>query len=162
MFVQLIYISEAVGEELSPEFIREAQERNKKVGVSGVIVSTPKVYLQLIEGERTAVNRLYSRILKDYRHTNLVILRYVEIRRREFSEQLMVHLEVQDLLENVISVNRLSMQLDPEHITGVEALGLMRRIAAVMKAVHDGNNTPKWITNLEKTLVDVQKSEGPK
>jgi hypothetical protein len=43
-------------------------KNNSKVGVSGMLVYTPSHFLQVLEGEKDAVEKVYSRVKKDPRH----------------------------------------------------------------------------------------------
>lgn len=88
MLVQLLYIS--TPKEGERDSINASlpffQERNKKKGLGGMILSHPKFIIQLLEGERTNVNKIYGRVVRDPRHENITLLRYIDIRRMEFDE----------------------------------------------------------------------------
>ena len=85
--VQLIYASRVV--ENFPtggakEIIKVARRRNKEMNITGLLCFDTESFLQCLEGEREAVNRLYSKILTDSRHEDVVLLQYGEILQRSF------------------------------------------------------------------------------
>ena len=53
------------------------------------------LYLQVLEGERMAVNRLYARIVADQRHQDVVLLQLEEITQRRFAGWSMAHVDLQ-------------------------------------------------------------------
>lgn len=149
MNVQLIYISTPTSDALIDEgFIRDSQSRNKKHGINSIIITSPKFYIQLLEGERVAVNRLYSNILKNDRHRDVLILRYVEVKSKEFTDWSMVHLSEDDLVNEVIATSKLSSRMLPSDMSGVEALALLRRVAAVLRVKKNGGDVPSSISNI--------------
>jgi hypothetical protein len=47
---------------------------NKRDGITGMLVSTGRLFFQLLEGPDEAVDRLYKRILDDPRHESVLLL----------------------------------------------------------------------------------------
>jgi len=76
-YKQLIYKSKAAPD-LRPdaivEIVRVAQSSNLKKRVSGLLVHTNGVFVQLIEGSPSVVDGLFERISKDPRHVDIEIL----------------------------------------------------------------------------------------
>ena len=54
--------------------------KNKSCGISGVLCSGEGVFLQVLEGERSAVSKLFAIICRDNRHTDIELLHYEEIK----------------------------------------------------------------------------------
>lgn len=85
---RLIYASRSV-ELLKPEqldaILKVSATNNAKVGVTGALMYSSREFLQCLEGSREAINQTYARILRDPRHSDLVILDYREVDRRWFS-----------------------------------------------------------------------------
>ena len=71
MLVRLMYASRAVAafdhEELH-SILRQSRRNNPTLGVTGVLCWSQGLFLQVLEGGRSAVNRLYIRIAADPRH----------------------------------------------------------------------------------------------
>jgi Sensors of blue-light using FAD len=88
MLTQLIYVSTPVPEYQNEVISSFADNRiqNQKIGINGMILSHKNFYLQILEGEREAVNNLYHSIVADHRHTDLLLIRYQEIQRPHFTD----------------------------------------------------------------------------
>ena len=55
---------------------RRSAERNAEDGISGVLLTLGSAFFfQIIEGDDEAVDNLYSRVLRDDRHTDIICLR---------------------------------------------------------------------------------------
>jgi hypothetical protein len=82
MLVRLLYASKAV-DDVSQEgllsILSQSKAHNPASGITGVLCSSGRIFLQLLEGGRTQVNALYNHIAADPRHTDVVILSYEEI-----------------------------------------------------------------------------------
>lgn len=52
-----------------------ASRRNAQEGITGALLTLGSVFFQIIEGEDSAVDDLYARVLRDDRHTNIICLR---------------------------------------------------------------------------------------
>ena len=88
MQVRLLYASRAVGPQtttVTASILATAQARNAAQGIGGVLCQGQGLYLQVLEGERAAVNRLYLRIAADPRHDDVNLLLFEEIAKPRFS-----------------------------------------------------------------------------
>lgn len=87
MMIRLIYASRTVN--IGPMDIKDilasSRRNNQQLGVTGALSLANGIFLQCLEGERSAVNALYLHILKDSRHRGSEILSFEEISSREFS-----------------------------------------------------------------------------
>jgi hypothetical protein len=54
------------------------------------------VFIQILEGERSNVNRLYATIIKDKRHQNVELVSIEEIQNRRFPEWSMAHVVISE------------------------------------------------------------------
>ncbi|ACV27546.1 BLUF domain-containing protein [Kangiella koreensis] len=89
MLVQLTYasrISKALGSEDIKNILKHSQTNNQADGVTGALCLSSGIFLQILEGDRNTVNRIYHKILQDSRHKDPAILDYREITARQFSE----------------------------------------------------------------------------
>ena len=105
-----------------------ARRRNSADQITGLLCFTNDYFLQCLEGSRRAVNEAYRRILKDPRHTDVVLLQYQEASAREFGEWSMGY--VAETPETRPVVARYSDQdgLNPFSLNGNGALGLLREL----------------------------------
>lgn len=86
---RLVYtstLSQGMGPEDLQSILETAKENNKRNDVTGLLCFHRKFFLQCLEGSRSEVNKVYHKILRDPRHTNIIMLDYKEIWSREFSE----------------------------------------------------------------------------
>jgi hypothetical protein len=88
MLIQLTYASR-VARSLGPADVKDilgaSRRNNESLGVSGALCLHSGVFLQMLEGDRTAVSTLYQRILLDARHKEAVLLDLSEVPRRRFT-----------------------------------------------------------------------------
>ncbi len=74
---QLGYAS-AASVEFSPEdlvaLLAKARENNAKLGITGMLLYHEGSFIQVLEGDQTAVEKLYNHIAKDPRHVDAMLL----------------------------------------------------------------------------------------
>ncbi|MEC8428022.1 MAG: BLUF domain-containing protein [Pseudomonadota bacterium] len=102
--VRLVYTSEVVRPIADSEIERillAARANNQNLGLTGMLCFHRKYFLQCLEGSRTQVNKMYRTILKDERHTNIVLLDYQEIVAREFDSWTMGYMPESTLTEAI-------------------------------------------------------------
>lgn len=88
----LVYISRATQPVTDAELqalARISQENNKKVDITGVLIMNGQYFLQVLEGPSDAVNQAYTRILRDPRHKDMVIIHTALHKQRIFGEWFM-------------------------------------------------------------------------
>lgn len=66
------------------DILEASQRNNERAGITGALVFDDRWFLQVLEGERTAVWGTLNRISDDERHANVVIAEAVEITERLF------------------------------------------------------------------------------
>ena len=99
MQVRVLYVSRAVGPQtttVTASILATAQAHNRQNGIGGVLCQGKGLYLQVLEGERSAVNRLYSRITADRRHRDVEMLHFEEIAGRRYADWSMAHINLAD------------------------------------------------------------------
>lgn len=73
----LVYVSSAVSlmspEELST-LLQVSRRNNERDGITGMLLYKGGTFIQAIEGSEEAVATLYTRVLKDPRHTHIIKL----------------------------------------------------------------------------------------
>lgn len=97
---QLLYVSKAsdsINESLIDQIIGKAKDYNEKNGITGILLYRGEIFLQLLEGEKSAVERLFQKIAKDRRHANLTRIFEIEENERIFPNWAMGYREVTDL-----------------------------------------------------------------
>lgn len=73
------------------ELARLARLKNERLGITGALMFTQARFAQVIEGSVQSLDDLMSSILKDARHTDVRIIRAVDIEERRFGEWSMAY-----------------------------------------------------------------------
>lgn len=100
VLIRLIYVSKVVDLQstgLTDAILRTAHAWNTQNGITGVLCEGQGVFLQVLEGERGLVTRLYSRIFADPRHTDLELIHCESITKRHYGEWSMAHVNLSDV-----------------------------------------------------------------
>ncbi len=107
MFFQLLYISSTTRPMLRIDIesiLFTARRYNQKHQITGLLISSPAHFMQVLEGDEALVKQSYDRIAKDPRHHAHVILRETEVEERQFGDWTMASHIVRDSeLDGVIS-----------------------------------------------------------
>ena len=130
MHIQLLYVSRAVGPQTSTvtaSILITAQQNNPKHGIGGVLCQGQGLYLQLLEGQRSAVNRLFARILLDTRHKDVELLHLQEVEQRRFAAWSMAHVELRDDDPMILMQHP---EFDPYSVPGALAMKLLDELWA--------------------------------
>ena len=92
--IRLIHMSKTVGaqtSELSESILRQAHAWNTQNDVTGVLCQGQDVFLQVLEGKRAKVTKLYARIHADPRHKDLGLLHCESISARCYGDWSMAY-----------------------------------------------------------------------
>ena len=102
--VRLVYVSEVTkgfgGDDIK-QILEAARIKNGEMGVTGMLCFHRNYFLQCLEGGRTEVNNVYQRILKDDRHSNILLVDYQEIEEREFTDRTMGYMPESSLTSKI-------------------------------------------------------------
>jgi hypothetical protein len=66
--------------------LKEANERNKEAGVTGMLLYKEGQFMQVLEGTRDTVTATFSRISQDPRHHGIMVLAKGAVQERRFPE----------------------------------------------------------------------------
>ena len=138
MLVRLLYVSRAVNKDCnkSIESILEASRaHNIHNGITGVLCYGGGIFLQAIEGGRSAVNTLYSHIVGDERHTDVVLLHYEEIRERRFGGWTMGTVNLSKLNTSIVLKYSERPEFDPYSVSGTVSLALLEELMATASII---------------------------
>jgi hypothetical protein len=140
MLTRLLYASRAI-ETIDDAFLKSILEssrsHNQENGITGVlcVYQGGNVFLQAIEGSRSAVNALYANILRDPRHRDVTLLDYAEIDERRFSGWRMGSVDLGKVnLSRILRYSEMPV-LDPFSMTGRAALALLEELVATAAIV---------------------------
>jgi Sensors of blue-light using FAD len=133
MLVRLLYASRAaepVTPELVDSILRSSHEHNPKLGITGVLCYGGDVYMQVLEGGRSAVNNLYNTIVRDSRHREVMLLKYGEIAERRFAGWTMGHVNLKKINPSLLLKHSELPELDPFAVTGGASMALLEDLMA--------------------------------
>ena len=130
MQIRMLYVSRAVGPvttTVTASILATARSYNPAHGITGVLCQGDGLFLQMLEGERSAVNQLYARILVDRRHKDVELLLLEEITQRRFSNWSMAHV---DLSEMDPMIQMKHPEFDPYSASGQHVMLLLEELLA--------------------------------
>ncbi|HPG24858.1 MAG: BLUF domain-containing protein [Spirochaetaceae bacterium] len=135
MLTRLLYASRStapIDERLVQGILEQARTHNLEHGITGVLCIDPTtgLFLQVLEGSRTAVNRLYANIVRDPRHTDVELLHFTEIAERHFSGWRMGSVDLHKVNRSAILRFSETARLDPHAMTGTAALALIQELTS--------------------------------
>ncbi len=131
--IRLIYASEVTNKldfEGLTEILKVARKNNRKADVTGVLCYDPKYFMQWLEGPRDSVNRLYTVIVGDPRHTGITILDYQEISRRNFEKWSMAYVSTRKADQSILFKYSTSPHFDPFGMSAESAAGFLAELTA--------------------------------
>ncbi|CAD5371799.1 BLUF domain-containing protein [Rubrivivax sp. A210] len=138
MLVRLLYASraaEGVGAEELLAILRQSKVHNPEQGVTGVLCWSEGIFLQVLEGGRSVVNRLYNRIAADPRHTQVELLSYEEIVERRFAGWAMGEVNLARLNPALLLKYSERPVLDPYAVSGAVSMALFLELMATASIV---------------------------
>jgi Sensors of blue-light using FAD len=140
MLVRLMYASRAAqgvdAEELH-SLLRQCRANNPKLGITGVLCLAGGIFMQALEGGRSAVNRLYNRIAADPRHADVELLVYEEIDERRFAGWAMGQVQMAGLNQALLLRYSASATLDPYAVPGRVSAALFDELVATASIACD-------------------------
>lgn len=89
---QIVYTSTATKpftKEQLVALLKGSVERNKRVGITGLLLYQNDHFMQVLEGEEDAVIALYTKISRDPRHHHIIPLIHERIENRFFPDSAM-------------------------------------------------------------------------
>lgn len=133
MLVRLIYASRAadsVNADSLLSIMKTSRAHNAAAGISGVLIHSDGVFLQLLEGGREAVSALYTRITRDARHRDVMLVSHDEIDERRFAGWAMGQANLSRLNPGVLLKYSERAVLDPHAMSAKATLALFDELLA--------------------------------
>jgi len=141
MLVRLMYASRAVPAVDQDELVailKKSKANNPKAGITGVLCFSEGIFIQVLEGGRDAVNRLYNRIAADARHGDVVLLNYEEIAERRFAGWSMGQVNMSRLNPALLLRYSECARLDPYSVSGRVTAALFDELVATAAVIGQG------------------------
>ena len=138
MLVRLMYASRAT-ETVRPEtlsaILKKSTLNNPLSGVTGVLCFSGEIFLQVLEGGRLPVSKLYNRIAQDPRHIGVALLSYEEIEERSFAGWSMGQVNMGRLNPALLLKYSEAAVLDPYAVSGKVSMALFNELVATASVV---------------------------
>lgn len=133
MLVRLLYASRAasgVDADALAAILKRSREHNPQVGVTGVLCfcANSHVFMQVLEGGRGQVSKLYNDISHDPRHSDVALLSYEEIGERRFASWSMGQVHMSRLNPALVLKYSEGTLLDPYAVSGKASLALFNEL----------------------------------
>ena len=135
MLVRLMYGSRTapgVDHEALLAILRQCKDNNPALGITGLLChcTSSGMFMQVLEGGRSAVNRLYLKIAADPRHIDVELLDYAEIYERRFAGWSMGQINVSRLNPGLLLKYSATPVLDPYSVSGKVSLAMFDELVA--------------------------------
>ncbi|MBR7801515.1 BLUF domain-containing protein [Undibacterium fentianense] len=133
MLVRLLYASRAVDGNLNEtvqNIMQQSREHNPQHGITGILCHSDQVFMQVLEGGREAINTLYSHIVRDSRHQDVVLLHYEEISERRYSGWTMGQANLGKINPSILLKYSALPELNPHRMSGKMSLALIEELMA--------------------------------
>jgi Sensors of blue-light using FAD len=133
MLVRLLYASRAaqsVDDDVLDTILKQCRANNPALGVTGVLCFSGGLFMQVLEGGRGVVNRIYNGIVADPRHSDVVLLSYEEISERRFAGWSMGQVNLARLNPALLLKYSETEALDPYALSGRVSMALFEELVA--------------------------------
>lgn len=133
MLVRLLYASRATDDVSQEELLKilsQSKANNPESGITGVLCSSGRIFLQVLEGGRMQVNALYNHIAADPRHQDVVVLSYEEVSERKFACWTMGLVNLDRINPSLLLKYSESATLDPYCVSGKASMALFDELMA--------------------------------
>jgi FAD-dependent sensor of blue light len=143
MLVRLLYASraaESVNQDVVHTILKRSKSHNPEVGITGVLCFcfNAGVFMQVLEGGRAQVSRLYNRIAQDPRHSAVELLSYEDIGERNFAGWAMGQVNMNRLNPALLLRYSETATLDPYAVPGKASMALFNELVATASVVGQG------------------------
>ena len=133
MLVRLLYASRALDDakcDLIQSIMQQSHANNPAQGITGILCHSERTFMQVLEGGRDRVNALYAKILRDPRHTDVILLHYEEINERHYSGWTMGHANLAKVNPSILLRFSDLPGLNPHGMSGKNSLALIDDLMA--------------------------------
>jgi len=113
--LQIIYISNAAfsfSEKDLEELLVQSRDYNNSKKITGLLIYHHESFVQLIEGPKKEISKLYSKIENDSRHYSLTIVHEEQIEKKEFSNWSMGFVDSRNIKQPVEGFVDFKSELD--------------------------------------------------
>lgn len=133
MLVRLLYASRSqtdISTAMIEGIVKHARTKNPSTGITGLLCYCPSshVFMQVLEGGRSAVSAIYNRIAADPRHHDVILLDQEEISERRFVGWSMGEVNFKRINPSIVLKYSEQACLDPYSMSGKAAMALLQEL----------------------------------
>jgi hypothetical protein len=133
MLVRLLYASRALKDidtTLMESVLEQSRKNNPAAGVTGILCYSGTMFIQVLEGNRREVSRLYNKIASDPRHLDVEILLFEDILERRFSNWTMGQVNLSKINTSTLLKYSEFPSLNPYALSGKASMALLDELIA--------------------------------
>ncbi len=129
---RLIYASSHDGTsvETLDQILQTSRANNVRDGITGALLTSEKNFLQLLEGDRSAVAQCILRIVQDDRHYGIQLISSGDAEHRLFMEWNMHSIEVRRVKQEILSRYTIGGNFEPFRMSQFAIEDLCRVLSA--------------------------------
>jgi Sensors of blue-light using FAD len=142
MLVRCLYASRAAtptSSDVLDRILSQSRKNNPTLGLTGMLCFANGIFVQVLEGGRDEVSRLYNAIARDERHQDVQLLMYEEILERRFGDWTMGQVNVDRVNPALLLKYGKKAELDPFGTSGQVTMALLLELAASGSIVNRKN-----------------------
>lgn len=140
MIVSLLYVSRIADHALEDldNILQRSRAYNAEHGITGALCYSKNIFMQVLEGSRHEVNRLYASILRDPHHSDVELLHYTEITERSYAGWTMGRVDVSRLNASIVLKYSEKMEFNPYVNSGRMSRAMLDDLIATASIVGRG------------------------
>ena len=146
MLTRIIYCSTATEGVDIDEFRRilaTAQKNNAAKDLTGMLMFNSRIFLQVLEGDRKEVNKLYNTLEQDPRHKDLMILKYERAESRQWADWSMSFAPASEANRAVYLKYSVRSQFNPYVMEGDAVEAMMQELTDTTLAMEQKKTKPQ-------------------
>ncbi len=138
MLVRLLYASRTskeIDSTVLDSILAQSRSHNPGAGVTGILCYSANIFMQVLEGNRREVSKLYNVIAGDSRHSDVEILLFEDITERRFSNWTMGQVNLAKVNPSTLLKYSEKPVLDPFTLGGKVSMALLEELIATAAIV---------------------------
>ena len=141
MLVRCLYASRPaapLAADVLDSILAQSQKNNPPRGITGMLCFTHEIFIQVIEGGRDEVCKLFNTIVRDERNVDVRILVYEEITERKFGNWTMGQVNVERIDPAMLLKYSEKSELNPFACSGTATMALLDEFVATASIMGRG------------------------
>jgi hypothetical protein len=131
MLVRLLYASRTpkeIDSAVLDSILAQSRAHNPSAGLTGILCYSGNIFMQVLEGNRRQVSKLYNLIASDERHSDVEILLFEDIIERRFSNWTMGQVNLAKVNPSTLLKYSERPVLDPFALGGKVSMAMLEEL----------------------------------